>query len=426
GGARILDGAGPAGEGHACSGSDHLGASQPLPGNRISAVGQRDACGGACEPRRCSPAAGEASRLGRDSQPRGEAPGERRLHLPVGRQDLPDRAPGYQRWAPRGLHTGRATAGWFGCRLFWRTVSQGGEMRAEAQGDASQAGQHNSTAQAGPEERMEPELRSEEGAEGLAGSARLRSQTRGAVMTTAGTRLWRWWREGKVRPIPGNSPPAQPVSQGVCSLRRACDDPFSATPLPQLQRTILGAQYAFWKAWRNLSVRCGQTTNKPWGGTVPPPAGRPRAQVEERVGRTTLCSSSAMSSDRLFLDRGARQHCPSPLHRHAQTTTHPHPARLKPDISTLQRIGHFYFALTADNLHGAHAAAHYPNTRFLVVTRSAPTTPGPPREDLRERAGVSLGLRPRDVVPLRASPHFRGSDQSRAQGASPRKQAGLR
>src|ERR1035441_4017110 len=53
-----------------------------------------------------------------------------------------------------------------------------------------------------------------------------------------------------------------------------------------------------------------------------------------------------MSSDRLFLDRVARQHCPSPLHRHAQTTMHPRPARLKQDISTLQRIGHFYFALT--------------------------------------------------------------------------------
>ena len=53
-----------------------------------------------------------------------------------------------------------------------------------------------------------------------------------------------------------------------------------------------------------------------------------------------------MSSDRLFLDRVARQHCPSPLHRHAQTTTPPRPARRKPDISTLQRIGHFYFALT--------------------------------------------------------------------------------
>ena len=61
-----------------------------------------------------------------------------------------------------------------------------------------------------------------------------------------------------------------------------------------------------------------------------------------------------MSSGRLFLDRGARQHCPSPLHRHGQTTTPPHPARLKPDISTLQRIGHFYFALTREE-HGRMA-----------------------------------------------------------------------
>jgi len=54
----------------------------------------------------------------------------------------------------------------------------------------------------------------------------------------------------------------------------------------------------------------------------------------------------ATSSGRLFLDRVARQHCPSPLHRHAQTNMHPLPGLSKPDISTLQRIGHFYFALT--------------------------------------------------------------------------------
>jgi len=57
---------------------------------------------------------------------------------------------------------------------------------------------------------------------------------------------------------------------------------------------------------------------KPWGGTVPPPAGRPRAQVKERVGRTTLLSSSAMSSGRLFLDRVGRHQSPSLLHRHGQ------------------------------------------------------------------------------------------------------------
>jgi hypothetical protein len=54
----------------------------------------------------------------------------------------------------------------------------------------------------------------------------------------------------------------------------------------------------------------------------------------------------ATSSDRLFLDRVACQHCPSPLHRHGQTNTHLLQPQPKPDISTLQSLGHFYFALT--------------------------------------------------------------------------------
>ena len=61
-----------------------------------------------------------------------------------------------------------------------------------------------------------------------------------------------------------------------------------------------------------------QSKTKPWGGTVPPAAGRPRALAKERVGRTTLSSSSAMSSGRLFLDRVGRHQSPSPLRRHAQ------------------------------------------------------------------------------------------------------------
>src|SRR5260370_42692222 len=53
-----------------------------------------------------------------------------------------------------------------------------------------------------------------------------------------------------------------------------------------------------------------------------------------------------MSSGRLFLDRVARQHCPSPLHRHAQNNMHSSDAGAKGDISTLRGRGHFYFALT--------------------------------------------------------------------------------
>jgi hypothetical protein len=39
-------------------------------------------------------------------------------------------------------------------------------------------------------------------------------------------------------------------------------------------------------------------------------------EVSGRGFHTAPCSSSAMSSGRLFLDRVARQRCPSPLHRH--------------------------------------------------------------------------------------------------------------
>jgi hypothetical protein len=125
------------------------------------------------------------------------------------------------------------------------------------------------------------------------------------------------------------------------------NDPFRATAFP-LQRNILRRSVCVFQAWRNLSLRCGSTKTKPWGGTVPPPDGRPRAQVKERVGRTTPFSSSAMSSDRLFLDRVARQQSPSPLHRQPQNNMHSAEPRAKGDISTLPGRGHFYFALTCN------------------------------------------------------------------------------
>src|SRR5215475_8314095 len=53
-----------------------------------------------------------------------------------------------------------------------------------------------------------------------------------------------------------------------------------------------------------------------------------------------------MSSGRLFLDRVGRHQSPSPLRRHAQTTTHFPRGALKPELSTLLGTGTFYFALT--------------------------------------------------------------------------------
>jgi hypothetical protein len=96
----------------------------------------------------------------------------------------------------------------------------------------------------------------------------------------------------------------------------------------------------------------------------------PRAPVKGRDGRTAPHPSSTMSSGRLFLDRVARQHCPSPLHRRDQTNTHFRNARSKPDISTLRRIGHFYFALTQPSYH-VRSGVHRPYVSQCVRARVA-------------------------------------------------------
>jgi hypothetical protein len=137
-----------------------------------------------------------------------------------------------------------------------------------------------------------------------------------------------------------------PASRGLFSSRSICDDPFATTRFPQPRR-IPGPSVCVFQAWRNLSVRCGQTTTKSRVETEPPPASRPRAQAKERAGRNTLFSSSAMSSDRLFLDRVGRHQSPSPLHRRSQNIMHSAEHQAKGDISTLPATRHFYFALTA-------------------------------------------------------------------------------
>ena len=150
----------------------------------------------------------------------------------------------------------------------------------------------------------------------------------------------RRWREGKVRPIPGNSPHDRLVSRGNFSsfqesLRRSLRRHSTA----QLQRTILGAQYAFSEARRNLS---GPMRSQLQNQTL----GRDRAASRWSApgpGKGTRREDHApshrpqMSSGRLFLDRVARQHCPSPLHRHEQHNTHFSDGPGKGDISTLHK-----------------------------------------------------------------------------------------
>jgi len=155
------------------------------------------------------------------------------------------------------------------------------------------------------------------------------------------------WREAERRPVPGNSPNDRILRGPDCNRpKRVWADLFPATPSPRLPQAPKASGMRFLRQAESIG---------PMGSANQPNPGRVRrlplvgalAPVKERDGRSALCSSSAMSSDRLFLDRVARQHCPSPLHRRAQTTMGSSQASSKPDISTLQRIGHFYFALTS-------------------------------------------------------------------------------
>ena len=94
--------------------------------------------------------------------------------------------------------------------------------------------------------------------------------------------------------------------------------PMPKPPLSNRERLNSdGHQNAFFEALRNLSVRCGAAFQPQPGPEhrLPPiaPDPSPRTRREERALLIV-----PMSSSRLFLDRVARQHCPSPLHRHTQ------------------------------------------------------------------------------------------------------------
>jgi hypothetical protein len=169
-------------------------------------------------------------------------------------------------------------------------------------------------------------------------------------MEPSTTTLRSKWRQGKVRPLLGNSPLDRPVSRGIYfTIWRICDDPFNATPFPQRP----GPYGCVFQAWRNLSGPMwfqsqNQTLERDRAASrwsAPGPGKRTRREDHAPSHRPQ------MSSGRLFLDRVARQQSPSLLHRQPQNNTHSSSDRAKGDISTLPARGHFYFALTVPQSH---------------------------------------------------------------------------
>jgi hypothetical protein len=161
--------------------------------------------------------------------------------------------------------------------------------------------------------------------------------------------MMRKWREGKSSPYTGKRsarPAGKPGDFLIAkeSLRQFLPRHFLACGCNHTE----GPQYAFSKASRNLSgpiwfqiqnqARGWDRAASRW--SAPNPGSRTRREDRAPSHRPQ------MSSGRLFLDRVARQHCPSPLHRQPQNNMHYAEAQGKGDISTLPARGHFYFALT--------------------------------------------------------------------------------
>jgi hypothetical protein len=327
----------------------------------------------AAQCRRCAPAAREASRPGSDPEPRREPPSEKRLHDSVRRDDIRNRARRHRRRLAGSCGESGEAQRWNRGTPVSGQVSALSTLRAgQASRLLQQAGSGHWGEKGGEgwqEKQMDEGLFAE--ARPLAAPGDCDFQCDQLKRPGRKSHIHRLGYGGgakaKVRPIQGNSPRDRLVSRGFRSLSRVCDDPFPATSSHRFKEPILRAPSM---RFEGMAESIGPMLVKPnpGGGTgrlpdherrVPPTLSNdkvthrlrleaigPVTQAKERVGRTTLLSSSAMSSDRLFLDRVARQHCPSPLHRHPQITTHSSQAQAKGDISTLLGRGHFYFALT--------------------------------------------------------------------------------
>ena len=136
---------------------------------------------------------------------------------------------------------------------------------------------------------------------------------------------------------------ARPAGQGFSHRQEAFATIPSPSLLPPLQRTPR-PQCCVFKGIAESIWSDGVLTSKSKAKSKPNPRTRPTASRRSapHPGKRTCREDHVpshrpqMSSGRLFLDRVARQHCPSPLHRHTQNNRHPAQAQAKGDISTLR------------------------------------------------------------------------------------------
>ena len=119
---------------------------------------------------------------------------------------------------------------------------------------------------------------------------------------------------GKVRPIQGDTILGGRILRGplIAAVREPCDNAWASTPSPRKNNTVVPL-CAFSEASGIYPSDMGSET-KPRLEVVASRRQLP-TQARERAGRIAFSLIVQMSSNRLFLERVARQQSPSPLHR---------------------------------------------------------------------------------------------------------------
>ena len=172
------------------------------------------------------------------------------------------------------------------------------------------------------------------------------SMTRTLPRALRAVRRLRRWREGKVRPVPGNAPhqPAGKPGAFFTSWKERLRPSLRRHSEPQRANNTGAPRWRFLRHDGIYQSDVGSfEPSLDRSHCLPPAAPDPSARTrrEDRILLIVL-----MSSGRLFLERVGRHQSPSPLRRHDQLNMHFRSAHLKPERSTLLRSGSFYFALT--------------------------------------------------------------------------------
>ena len=139
-------------------------------------------------------------------------------------------------------------------------------------------------------------------------------------------------------PIPGNSPSDR---KDYPDFKSPQESLHRCPPARSIHRLAFSRHGGIYRSDGVPTQNLGAGAASRWSAPSP---------SKGRHGRNyASCSSSTMSSGRLFLDRVARQQSPSLLHRQSDHNMHSPKPGGEGDISTLPGWGHFYFALTRED-----------------------------------------------------------------------------